>query len=938
MLSPILSILSTPQQTPQFTFNKTPTNTNYCNSSPRKFQPLTNVNKSPSINNNSITILKPNSSPFKSNHNNNNTNNIAIVKMNKENHAVDLSVNNSINPSPNKRKSTAEHGSNSLVKNIKAKFESGMAQNDKTSETVLMTPKSIIKKFEALSRDGVMPLNGSVMPASTSSSSIQQPHNQNQQPLRVSSSKTNIPTPPPPPPPFQVNLKKINVSNKLMADSNPTVNEISSDHINPKSIIERFEQLTKINNTNTNTNSNTNKQPVAIEFQVQTGSILANSTAHNNNNNNSTSLTYISSLASSNRESAANCSDIESSNKDNLDGNHELNISKNDAIYEELGIIKTKNKDTMSTSLFEQSMVNNNNKEEEEDEDEQTSPTLTQVNSHETYSVSSSYTGSIINQEFEDMIVNDTAEFTQDFTEEIEEENYTTEQETEETEDDDGEEDEHEEETTCTYEEEYQEINNINSKPPASSTITITTTSNSVQIDQEMPLFSIKEYRKQKKYTAAGGIGTAPRRSSILTVPMQQLINKNRSKSKLITSLNNKLAESTAEDQSKQAKYLERTKELEELIKQEDNVIHQTGIALERCLTDSHFTGSSEHIECNRILLISCQKRQAYLTEINRVRQLISQLIKRPVVSSTDKSKDADSNEINPADLTGLLIFSDLQLPLKESYLNKVKSGDEKRLFYFLCLIRNGIQVLQTQVISVQELIATRDTYITFPNRMAISNVDVNFKVKIDVYALEMLPKETKPSKPASTATSKFFSPFKHSVFHSHHGSSSSSSSHNNINHHYNEQTNMVTAAGSKTSNFIHIDTIEITNKDLSSNRFKLNISSSSIPLTGILLVNVRCMPSKSIELKGFMTLFEDSNGLRSWDRRWCFLNNYNISYWKYPEDEYKNSPIGIINLTRCLNDKVTILPRDLCARKFTIELLSDSEETDSSGSIQQKR
>jgi hypothetical protein len=48
-------------------------------------------------------------------------------------------------------------------------------------------------------------------------------------------------------------------------------------------------------------------------------------------------------------------------------------------------------------------------------------------------------------------------------------------------------------------------------------------------------------------------------------------------------------------------------KELEDLIKQEENVIHQTGIALERCLTDTHFTGSSEHIECNRLLLISCK-------------------------------------------------------------------------------------------------------------------------------------------------------------------------------------------------------------------------------------------------------------------------------------------------------------------------------------------
>ena len=66
----------------------------------------------------------------------------------------------------------------------------------------------------------------------------------------------------------------------------------------------------------------------------------------------------------------------------------------------------------------------------------------------------------------------------------------------------------------------------------------------------------------------------------------------------------------------------------------------------------------------------------------------------------------------------------------------------EKRIFYFLCLIRNGIQVLQTQVISVRELIATRDTAIVFPNRMAISNVDINFRVKIDVYTFVSLSLE----------------------------------------------------------------------------------------------------------------------------------------------------------------------------------------------------
>merc|ERR1719245_713868 len=99
---------------------------------------------------------------------------------------------------------------------------------------------------------------------------------------------------------------------------------------------------------------------------------------------------------------------------------------------------------------------------------------------------------------------------------------------------------------------------------------------------------------------------------------------------------------------------------------------------------------------------------------------------------------------------------------------------------------------------------------------MAISNVDVNFKVKIDIYTLEITPKEIKHSKSTSLAsTSKFFSPFKNSLFHSSHDSSSSNNN-SNSNHHYIEQLSLgVSTGGAKTSNFIHIDTIEITNRDL---------------------------------------------------------------------------------------------------------------------------
>lgn len=796
------------------------------------------------------------------------------------------------------------------VKNIQSRFESNKSDNpDSRDSTCVMTPRSIIKKFEQMSRDcgpGSKSGNHSnPVSTQTSQSSLAKISSSSLDSAAVVSklkqsslfeSKNEIE---PITPSIFPSLKKIQVIEKPVSSNN-----IYSEHIHPKSIIQKFEQMVKNNAQQEAENTEPGSMPKSISSNTNISSVA---------DTNIGSLTYISSVVSEvsprTFEDGENDDDEEENiEADEYDSDQNETYKLNDRNYQE-----DSNDNSEGTSLFE------------EDNEEITPSSRTE--NCEIYSLSSSYSGSCINDEFDDIdenSINEDMTATEIYSEYIESDRTYQIESTASYSPSETEFNEHVDiEAVATFDKK-ENIRKTSLIPPKSPT------RSNVQNEEQCsePLFSIKEYRKQKKHVASGLPANSYRRSSVSTAFKNKEVN-SAEKSKKAVTPNRKpenQAHITIEDVAlKKTKYLERIKELDEMIKQEDNIIHQTGIALERCLTDTLFTGSSEHIECNRILLISCQKRQAYSTEIGRLKQLIDILVKKkPVQQVLPATVDEYSglSDVTPIDLTGLLIFSDLQLPIKESYLNKLKSGDEKRIFYFLCLIRNGIQVLQTQVISVQELIATRDSSITFPNRMAISNVDVNFKVKIDIYTLEITPKEIKHSKSTSLAsTSKFFSPFKNSLFHSSHDSSSSNNN-SNSNHHYIEQLSLgVSTGGAKTSNFIHIDTIEITNRDLSSNRFKLSISSSSIPLTGVLFVTVRCMPSKSIELKGFMTLLEDVKGLRSWDRRWCFLNNYNISYWKYPEDEYKTSPIGVINLTNCVNDKVAILPRDICARKYTFEL-----------------
>jgi len=255
-------------------------------------------------------------------------------------------------------------------------------------------------------------------------------------------------------------------------------------------------------------------------------------------------------------------------------------------------------------------------------EEENSTTTESRTENPETYSLSSSYSGSCINKDFddiEDSATNDDLTNTDIYSE------YT---ETEQTYDDGA----YQISSTASYspsEKEFNQhvniepipndntkINKLSLVPPKSPLKLVqrspakSSSTSATGDDQSEPLYSIKEYRKQKKHVASGLPASSYRRSSVSSALRPKEDNGEKLKKALQQAKQQAATHEAPNSEDvnlKKSKYLERIKELEELIKQEDNVIHQTGIALERCLTDSLFTGSSEHIECNRILLISCR-------------------------------------------------------------------------------------------------------------------------------------------------------------------------------------------------------------------------------------------------------------------------------------------------------------------------------------------
>uniref|UniRef100_A0A8B9HVU2 Anillin n=1 Tax=Astyanax mexicanus TaxID=7994 RepID=A0A8B9HVU2_ASTMX len=126
-----------------------------------------------------------------------------------------------------------------------------------------------------------------------------------------------------------------------------------------------------------------------------------------------------------------------------------------------------------------------------------------------------------------------------------------------------------------------------------------------------------------------------------------------------------------------------------------------------------------------------------------------------------------------------------------------------------------------------------------------------------------------------------------------------------------------------RTSNFVLVGSHKLTLASIGKNKFPMEKVPFLCPLEGHIYLKIQCEVGSRVEERGFLTMFEDVSGFGSWHRRWCVLSGYCISYWTYPDDEKRKSPIGRINLACCTSRKVEPANREFCARPNTFELIT---------------
>ncbi|KAJ8710180.1 hypothetical protein PYW07_009546 [Mythimna separata] len=331
----------------------------------------------------------------------------------------------------------------------------------------------------------------------------------------------------------------------------------------------------------------------------------------------------------------------------------------------------------------------------------------------------------------------------------------------------------------------------------------------------------------------------------------------------------------------------ERCKELQQEIAKQQTVISQASQALNLCAATIEFCGSTEQAEGERLLLLATHRRQACVHELQRLQV----------------------EGAGPAATAGMatLHLNNLTVPLKRDYVRQL-NADGAVGHHAVCLVKCRDRVLAT---SMQQSKPTSNM-LQFPDEIRMLGLASDFKVTVEVYLLqaskEVLSHEMKYHISSKKSSSKLLTP-KSKVSEL-------------------KAPRIQSPAGPlavRSPQFALHGYCIFALQQASRNNFTLNKVPCSSPLEGSVNVEIkaRVQISPPAPHAAFLTAFDDVSGLGAWHRRWFRLQPPRLAYWKYPDDVQKKMPIGDIDLSTVISERVIRAPRDLCARPNTLLLES---------------
>ncbi|RVE51791.1 hypothetical protein evm_003594 [Chilo suppressalis] len=329
----------------------------------------------------------------------------------------------------------------------------------------------------------------------------------------------------------------------------------------------------------------------------------------------------------------------------------------------------------------------------------------------------------------------------------------------------------------------------------------------------------------------------------------------------------------------------QRIRELQQEVAKQQTVISQASQALNLCAATIEFSGSTEQAEGERLLLLATHRRQACLHEIQRLQV----------------------EGAGPAGKAGMatLHIDSITVPLRRDYMRQL-NADGATGHHVVCLLKCRDRVLATSMQLTQPTAAS----LHFPDEIRMDGLAGDFHVTIEVYMLpaskEFLPHEVKYHITNKKSSSKLLTP---------------KSKVSELKAPRTQSPGGPLAA--RSPQFQSHGYCIFALPQASRRTFTLSKLPAGSPLEGSLTVDMkaRLLVSPPPPYSAFLTAFEDVSGLGAWHRRWFKLRPPLLSYWRYPDDDNKKPPIGDIDLSAVISDKVIKAPRDVCARPNTLLL-----------------
>ncbi|XP_010882371.2 anillin isoform X2 [Esox lucius] len=334
-------------------------------------------------------------------------------------------------------------------------------------------------------------------------------------------------------------------------------------------------------------------------------------------------------------------------------------------------------------------------------------------------------------------------------------------------------------------------------------------------------------------------------------------------------------------------------------------IINQTLHALSCCTDEEHGRGSLEEAEAEKLLLVSCEKREALLSEVARLKDS---------GSSVSELEEGDGEQESPPSqqpCRGTISISRVQLPLKVEFVCSARTRTGRPTHYFFVLIRYGpCNIVATPLATAAD--AQNGDTISFPTSITLQDIRSNFEIDVEIYSLSQASGNT-GSVDLRRSTKSRSTPMKLLSTRKRTNQSGTSS-------------NMAALNTRRTSNFCLVGCHKITLASLGQNKFPLDKVPFLSPLEGNIYLQLESQSHSNVQHQGFLTMFEVVNGFGAWHRRFFVLEGNHLSYWNHPNDRGSKPAESCVSLSSSFSQSVKPVKRDSCARPYTFELVSSSQ------------